>query len=69
MNAVYGYLIASSCFFLLGWTVLLLVAYVLAFRGDSAQEIYAARAPLPASVKLNVQSRGRGRPRHAVPTI
>jgi uncharacterized protein (DUF58 family) len=64
MNAVYVYLIASSWFFLLGWVVLLLVSYALAFRGDSAQEIYVARAPLPASVKLNVKGRGRGRPRY-----
>jgi hypothetical protein len=35
MNAVYGYVIASSWFFLLGWIVLLLVAYALAFQGDS----------------------------------
>jgi hypothetical protein len=36
MDAMYVYLIASSGFFLLGWVVLLLVAYALAFRGDSA---------------------------------
>jgi hypothetical protein len=36
MNAMYVYLIASSWFFLLGWVVLLLVAYALAFQGDSA---------------------------------
>jgi hypothetical protein len=36
MNAVHGYLVASSWFFLLGWIVLLLVAYALAFPGDSA---------------------------------
>ena len=36
MNAMYVYLIASSGFFLLGWVVLLLVAYALAFQGDSA---------------------------------
>ena len=30
------YLIASSWFFLLGWIALLLVAYALAFPGDSA---------------------------------
>jgi hypothetical protein len=36
MDAVYVYLITSSCVFLLGWVVLLLVAYALAFRGDSA---------------------------------
>ena len=36
MNAVYVYLIASSWVFLLGWVVLLLVAYALAFQGDSA---------------------------------
>jgi hypothetical protein len=36
MNAMYVSLIASSWFFLLGWVVLLLVAYALAFRGDSA---------------------------------
>jgi len=35
MNAVYVYLMASSWVFLLGWVVLLLVAYVLAFQGDS----------------------------------
>jgi hypothetical protein len=35
MNAVYDYLLASSWFFLLGWIVLLLVAYALAFPGDS----------------------------------
>ena len=69
MNAVYVYLIASSWLFLLGWIVLLLVAYVLAFRGDSAQEIYVARTPLPASVKLNFKSRGRGRSRHTVRAI
>jgi hypothetical protein len=69
MNAVYVYLIASSWFFLLGWVVLLLVAYVLAFSGDSAQEIHVARAPSPASVKLNVKSRGRGRPGHTVRAI
>lgn len=69
MNAVYVYLIASSWFFLLGWVVLLLVAYVLAFRGDSVQEVYVARAPSPASVKLNVKGRGRGRQRHRVRAI
>ncbi len=36
MNAVYVYLMTSSWIFLLGWIVLLLVAYVLAFQGDSA---------------------------------
>lgn len=36
MNAAYVYLMASSWIFLLGWIALLLVAYVLAFRGDSA---------------------------------
>ena len=36
MNAVYDYLITSSGVFLRGWIVLLLVAYALAFRGDSA---------------------------------
>jgi hypothetical protein len=36
MNTVYVYLMASSWFFLLGWVALLLVAYALAFRGDSA---------------------------------
>jgi hypothetical protein len=36
MNAVYVYLMASSWVFLLGWIVLLLAAYVLAFQGDSA---------------------------------
>jgi hypothetical protein len=36
MNAMYVYLIASSGFFLLGWVALLLVAYALAFQGDSA---------------------------------
>jgi hypothetical protein len=35
MDAMYVYLIASSGFFLLGWIVLLLVAYALAFRGDA----------------------------------
>jgi hypothetical protein len=35
MDAVYVYLITSSCFFLLGWVVLLLVAYSLAFQGDA----------------------------------
>jgi hypothetical protein len=69
MNAVYVYLIASSWFFLLGWVVLLLVAYVLAFRGDSAQEIYVTPAPLPSSVRLNVKGRGRARPRHTVRAI
>ena len=69
MNAAYVYLIASSWFFLLGWVVLLLVAYVLAFRGDSAQETYVARTPSPASVKLNVKSRGQGRPRHTVRAV
>jgi hypothetical protein len=33
---MYEYLIAWSWVFLLGWIVLLLVAYVLAFQGDSA---------------------------------
>jgi hypothetical protein len=36
MNAAFGYLIDSSWFFLLGWIVLLLVAYAVAFQGDSA---------------------------------
>ena len=36
MNACYVYLMASSWVFLLGWIALLLVAYVLAFQGDSA---------------------------------
>ena len=36
MNAVFVYLMASSWVFLVGWVVLLLVAYVLAFQGDSA---------------------------------
>lgn len=36
MNAAYVYLMATSWMFLLGWIVLLLVAYVLAFQGDSA---------------------------------
>jgi hypothetical protein len=36
MYAVYGYLMASSWFFLLGWLILLLVACALAFQGDSA---------------------------------
>ncbi len=36
MNVAFGYLMASSWLFLLGWIVLLLVAYVLAFQGDSA---------------------------------
>jgi hypothetical protein len=36
MNAVYVYLMASSWFFLLGWVLLLLVAYALAFQGDGA---------------------------------
>jgi hypothetical protein len=36
MNAAYLYLVASSWIFLLGWIVLLLVAYALAFQGDSA---------------------------------
>ncbi len=36
MNAAYVYLMASSWMFLLGWIALLLVAYVLAFQGDSA---------------------------------
>ncbi len=36
MSAVFGYLIASSWFFLLSWIVLLLVAYAVAFPGDSA---------------------------------
>lgn len=36
MNALYVYLIASSAFFLAGWIVLLLVAYAIAFQGDSA---------------------------------
>ena len=36
MNAVYDYLMAWSWVFLLGWIALLLVAYVLAFQGDSA---------------------------------
>jgi len=37
LNAVQEvYLIASSGFLLLGWVVLLLVAYALAFQGDSA---------------------------------
>jgi len=36
MNAVFVYLMASSWAFLLSWIVLLLVAYVLAFQGDSA---------------------------------
>ena len=69
MNAVYGYLIASSWFFLLGWIVLLLVAYALAFQGDVAQENYVSRATVPASGKLNVKTRGRGRPRHTVRAI
>ena len=64
MDAVYVYLIASSWFFLVGWVVLLLVAYALAFRGDVAQETCEARAPSPESVDLNVKGRGRGRPRH-----
>ena len=63
MNAVYVYLIASSWFFLVGWVVLLLVAYALAFRG-SAQETYAARVPGSSSGKLDDKGRGRGRPRH-----
>jgi uncharacterized protein (DUF58 family) len=69
MNAVYVYLIASSWFFLLGWVVLLLVAYALAFQGDVPQENYVVRAPLPARVELKVKSRGRGRPRHTVRAI
>ncbi len=36
MSAVFGYLIASSWFFLLSWIVLLLVAYSVAFPADSA---------------------------------
>jgi hypothetical protein len=36
MDAVYVYLMTSSWVFLLGWIVLVLVAYALAFRGDSA---------------------------------
>ncbi len=69
MNAVYVYLIASSWFFLLGWVVLLLVAYAVAFQGDIVQETYVARMPSPAGVELKVKSRGRGIPRRTVPTI
>jgi hypothetical protein len=36
MDAMYVYLIASSGFFLFAWVVLLLVAYALAFQGESA---------------------------------
>ena len=59
MNAVYVYLIASSWFFLLGWVVLLLVAYALAFQGDGAQVTYVARAPSPAAFDVKFDTRGR----------
>ena len=58
MNAVYVYLIASSCFFLLGWIVLLLVAYALAFRGDSAYGFVWTGAPSAASIKLRSKAAG-----------
>jgi hypothetical protein len=51
MNAVYVYLMASSWFFLLGWVVLLLVAYALAFQGDSAYGLAWTRATSPVSME------------------
>lgn len=51
MNAVYVYLMASSWFFLLGWVVLLLVAYALAFLGDSAYGLVWTGARSPASIE------------------
>ena len=48
MDAVYVYLITSSWVFLLGWVVLLLVAYALAFRGDSAEAMPTWGQPLSA---------------------
>jgi hypothetical protein len=58
MNAVYAYLIASTWFFLLGWVVLLLVAYALAFRGDSAYGLVWTRATTPASIQLTSKASG-----------
>ena len=60
MNAAYVYLMASSWFFLLGWVVLLLVAYALAFQGDSAYGLVWTRATSPASIE-SLKGRGRGR--------
>ena len=51
MNAAYVYLMASSWFFLLGWVVLLLVAYALAFQGDSAYGLVWTGARSPASIE------------------
>ena len=53
MNAMYVYLIASSGFFLLSWVVLLLVAYALAFQGDSVELVSSAtrRQPSPAAAR------------------
>jgi len=36
LDVLYSYLIDSSWFFLGGWVVMLLVAYIAAFRRDSA---------------------------------
>jgi hypothetical protein len=56
-DALYGWLIDSTCFFLLAWTVALAVATVLVFR-QSAPALGSQvagkqwRAPRPASKSL-----------------
>jgi hypothetical protein len=58
MNAVYVYVMASSWFFLLGWLALLLVAYALAFQGDSAYGLVWTGARSPTSIKLRSKAAG-----------
>ena len=66
MDAMYVYLIASSGFFLLGWVVLLLVAYALAFGGDpvltGSSRNHAGR-PWPAGSVFG-QNAGQNRGKH-----
>jgi hypothetical protein len=66
MDAMYVYLIASSGFFLLGWIVLLLVAYALAFRGDAgltSSSRNQAGGPWPAGSVFG-QNAGQNRGKH-----
>jgi hypothetical protein len=66
MDAMYVYLIASSGFFLLGWVVLLLVAYALAFRGDAGLASSSrnhAGGPWPTGSVFG-QNAGQNRGRH-----
>ena len=57
MDAMYVYLIASSGFFLLGWVVLLLVAYAKNEKDDLSAAERLAMAKAVASMLSNYRRR------------